>query len=63
MSIVLDHSFKTLSPFIDALVNKNICNSLFCSASKASFSWSIHSQTGVASKFCLSIRPSHHTSS
>ena len=28
-SIVLDNSFKTLSPFIDAPVNKNVCDSLF----------------------------------
>ena len=27
-SIVLDNSFKMLSPFIDALVNKNVCDSL-----------------------------------
>jgi len=58
-SVVLDNSFKTLSPFIDALVNKNVCDSQFYSASKASFSWSIRSQTGIANKYFLSITSSY----
>ena len=57
--LVLDNSFKTLFPFIDALVNKSVCDSLFHSASKASFSWLTRFQTGVASRLCLSITSSY----
>jgi len=55
-SIVLDNSFKTLSPFIDALVNKmsaTVCSSQPLSLKQVSVGQ--RSQTGVASKFILFI--------
>jgi len=56
-SIVLDNSFKTLSPSIDALINK--MSATVCSTQPPKqVSVGQRSQTGVASKLCLSITSS-----
>ena len=57
-SIALDNSFKTLFPFVDALVNK--MTATVCSTQPPKqVSVCQRSQTGVVSKLCLSITSSY----